>query len=79
MARLLAFRGKAGTVPDERAGFVRAIRKALTLRGTEVTAEDAFSASSAYSATAGWPWVRVPEDTYELLMRIRLYLRVPAD
>ncbi|MCE6951502.1 hypothetical protein LAZ40_17515 [Cereibacter sphaeroides] len=72
--KALAFAGEAAVVPQDRTGFVRHIQDALRIRNFEVAPADAFAAWSAYSATAGWAWVRVPEDTYEVLMRIRPFL-----
>ncbi|SNX70177.1 hypothetical protein SAMN05878503_10586 [Cereibacter ovatus] len=73
--KTLVFPGRIGPVPENRMEFVRKIRHALTLRDCMVAPEDAHAAWSAYSASAGWPWVRVPEDTYEVLSRIRPHLR----
>ncbi|MGP3698929.1 hypothetical protein [Rhodobacter sp. NSM] len=71
---MLVYPGQMGPVPENRLEFVRKIRHALSLRGCAVALEDAHAAWSAYSASAGWPWVRVPEDTYEVLSRIRPHL-----
>jgi hypothetical protein len=78
MARDLEYPGERSLMTQARADVVHLIREALRIRGFEVARDDAFSAWSAYSAGAGWSWVRVPEDTYEILMRIRPYLRPAA-
>ena len=76
--KTLIFPGSPLPVPDSRREFVRRIRQALSLRDCVVAPEDAHAAWSAYSASVGWPWVRVPEDTYEVLSRIRPHLRPVA-
>ncbi|MCE6959599.1 hypothetical protein LAZ40_11080 [Cereibacter sphaeroides] len=77
--KVLEFVGAAGAVPDDRADFVRDLLRALAVRGFSVSAEDAHAAWSRYSSQAGFSWVRVPEDTYEVLMRLRSFLRPAAD
>lgn len=73
--KTLQYPGRIEPVPESRIEFVRKIRHALSLRDCTVALEDAHAAWSAYSASVGWPWVRVPEDTYEVLARIRPHLR----
>uniref|UniRef100_A4WZA4 Uncharacterized protein n=2 Tax=Cereibacter TaxID=1653176 RepID=A4WZA4_CERS5 len=73
--KLLVYTGPRGPVPENRMEFVSKIRQALSMRDCAIAPEDAHAAWSAYSASAGWPWVRVPEDTYEVLSRIRPHLR----
>ncbi|MGP3698047.1 hypothetical protein [Rhodobacter sp. NSM] len=76
--KTLIYAGEATLVPQERSRLVRAIQDALRMRDFEVAPADAFAAWTDYSTSVGWPWVRVPEDTYEVLMRVRPFLRTAA-
>lgn len=73
--KTLVYPGEIAPVPEHRLEFVRRIRQACRMRACAVAPEDAHAAWSAYSASAGWAWVRVPEDAYEVFSRIRPLLR----